>query len=51
MLTIGFDQGPGDGVPERARLPCLPTTIHVRLHIEGAQRVRSGEGLLDVLHQ
>ena len=51
MLTIGFNQGPGDGMPQRAGLSRLPTTIHVRLHIERAQCVRSGEGLLDVLHQ
>ncbi len=51
VLAIGFHQRPGNGVPQRAGLTGLTATVHVGLHIERAQRIRRGEGLLDVLHQ
>ena len=51
MLTIGLDQGPGNGMPQGTCLARLPTAVHVRLDVESAQSVRGGEGLLDMLHQ
>ena len=51
VLSIGLDQRPSDREPERAGLARLAAAVHVGLHVEGAQRVGGGEGLLDVLHQ
>ena len=37
--------------PERACLARLPAAIHMRPHVERAERVGGGEALLNVLHQ
>jgi hypothetical protein len=51
VLAIRLDQCPGDGVTERSSLTGLATTTHMGLHIEGAESIGGGEGLLNVLNQ
>src|SRR3989442_10726693 len=51
VLPVGLHQGPRNRVPERARLSRLAAAVHVRPHVERAQRVRGGEALLDVVHE
>ena len=51
VLPIGLDERAGDAQPQRAGLARLSAAIHMCPHIERAERVGGGEGLLDVLHE
>src|SRR6476660_9853467 len=51
VLPVRLHQRPRDPQPKRPGLARLPAPVHVRLHVERAERVGGGEALLDVLHQ
>src|SRR5690606_30126881 len=51
VLLVGLAQRASDRVPHRTGLAGHAAAAHVRLDIEGAERVGRGERLLDVLHQ
>ena len=51
MQTVHLEQCPGNAQSERAGLAGDPAAVAMGSHVERAQRVRCGKGLLDVLNQ